>query len=177
MTEPICNDPVSDILNYFIAGLRAAYDPTSACPPPDLTEIPMVRFFAGEVAPQSAFDAITNDPGCDVPFIWLRVASRYRSREFPAPVTGQVDCGMMGVVAVELGVAWCAITDQYPTPEQYAAEAETSLDHSWRLEKALCSATSKLKADNHLTSLDTIAPYGPEGGILSWSTTSFVSFT
>lgn len=176
MTQPVCDDPVSDLVNDAIAALSYVYDPTIVCPPPDLTEIPPIRFFAGEAAPSSAFDAITNNPGCDVPFIWVRLSSRYKSRVFPTPATGSVDCDLLNVAALEVGVAWCAITEQYPTVQQYATEAETSLDHSWRLEKALCKLMKIAGAKNRLVSIDTIAPYGPEGGILAWSTTAFISF-
>lgn len=175
MTAPACNDPVSDVINYFVTALRSAYDPAGPCPPDGLTEIPLVQLFAGDGPPMASFDAHTNNPGCDVPFIWIRLANRYWSSEFPAPVTGSVNCALIEVAAIEVGVAWCALTTQYPTPDQYATQAEQSLDHSWRLSRAVCGATGKLRKDTHMTGLDTLSPYGPEGGVLGWTTTVFVS--
>lgn len=171
-----CDDPVSDIVTTFITALQLAYSSTSSCPPDGLTATPPVKFFAGDGAPLASFDAHTADPGCDIPFIWVRVASRARSRDFPTPVTGPVDCDLPGVVGIEIGVAWCAVTDAQPTDDQYHTEAEVGLDHSWRLDNAVCAAKGLLRGGNRKVAVDTITPYGPEGGILAWLTTVYVSF-
>lgn len=176
MSAPVCVDPVTDIINAFIIALGNAYSPTSSCPPDRLAAKPPVKFFAGDGAPLTAFTAHTVAPGCDVPFIWVRLSSRYRSRDFPSPVTGPFDCELPGVAAIEIGVAWCAVLDPEPSDDQYATEAEVGLDHSWRIDTAVCAVKAALRGNNRKVSVDTITPYGPEGGILAWLTTVYVSY-
>jgi hypothetical protein len=175
MTSP-CDDPASDIINAFTAGLTAAYDATSVCPPDGLTVTPAVYFFGGETAPLEAWNAHSADPGCDVPFLWVRFAGRYRTRDFPDPVTGAVDCTVPSAIEVEMGVAWCATIASTATPADYASDAEASLIHSWRLDKARCAAMTTLRQSDHKVAIDIIAPYGPEGGIMAWMTSTHVSF-
>lgn len=171
-----CDDPASDIISIFSTALASAYDPSSSCPPDGVTVTPAVQFFAGETAPLEAWDAHTADPGCDVPFLWIRLAGRYRTRDFPNPVTGPVDCDLPSAIEVEMGVGWCAVIDSNPTMAQYGAQAEASLIHSWRLDSARCSALTTLRQSNHKVAIDLISPYGPEGGILAWLTSTHVSF-
>lgn len=174
MTGPICVDPASDVIDAFKAGLLAAYDVTSSCPPDGLTVTPPVYFFGGESAPLEAWNAHTDDPGCDVPFLWVRFAGRYQTREFPSPVTGPVECDIPTAIEVEIGVGWCATLDG-TTPADYAGDAEASLINSWRLERARCAAITTLRQSNHKVAVDIISPYGPEGGVMAWLTSTHVS--
>lgn len=174
MTSP-CDDPASGVIDTFTAALGAAYSVTSSCPPDGLTATPVVYFFGGETAPLEAWNAHSADPGCDVPFLWVRFAGRYSTRDFPNPVTGPVDCGVPTAIEVEIGVAWCADINSAATPADYAVDAEASLIHSWRLDRARAVAWATLRDDNHKVAVDVIAPYGPEGGIMAWMTSTHVS--
>ena len=175
MTSPDpCYDPASDVITTFTNALAAAYNVGSSCPPDGLTTTPEVYFFGGDSAPLEAWNAHTADPGCDVPFLWVRFAGRYRTRNFPEPVTGAVECGVPSAIEVELGVGWCATIDGV-SPSDYAGDAEASLIHSWRLDRARECAVATLREDNHKIALDIIAPYGPEGGIMAWMTSTHVS--
>lgn len=175
MTSP-CDDPASDIVQVFVASLAAAYSMGSNCPPDGLTASPEVYFFGGDTAPLEAWNAHSADPGCDVPFLWVRFAGRYRTRVFPDPVTGAVECDVPSAIEVEMGVGWCATIDSAATPADYAVDAEASVIHSWRLDSARCLALSTLRAENHKVAIDIIVPYGPEGGIMAWMTSTHVSF-
>jgi hypothetical protein len=81
------------------------------------------------------------------------------------------------VLAVEVGVAWCAVTDQEPRWSDWATEAEKSLDTSWRLEQALCRAVARLDADDAQRQIgtSTLTPYGPEGDAIAWTGIIYVS--
>lgn len=175
MTGPVCVDPASDVINAFTAGLAAAYSVDSSCPPDGLTQTPPVYFFGGEGAPLESFNAHSADPGCDVPFLWVRFAGRYQTREFPAPVTGVVDCDVPSAIEVEIGAAWCSNIESTAAPTDYAVDAEASLMHSWRIERARCAAITTLRNSSHKVAVDVISPYGPEGGILAWMTSTHVS--
>lgn len=175
MTSP-CDDPASDIVNVFTTALTSAYNVGSACPPDGLTVTPTVYFFGGESAPLEAWNAHSADSGCDVPFLWVRFAGRYRTRDFPNPVTGPVDCDIPSAIEVEMGVGWCATINSDAAPEDYAGDAEASLIHSWRLDKARCNAMTTLRQSNHKVAIDIISPYGPEGGVMAWLTSTHVSF-
>lgn len=175
MTGPVCDDPASDVINAFKAGLTSAYNVDSACPPDGLTVTPPVYFFGGESAPLEAVTAHTADPGCDVPFLWVRFAGRYQTRVFPAPVADVVDCDVPSAIEVEIGVAWCAVIASNATPADYAVDAEASLIHSWRIERARCAAVTTLRNSNHKVAIDIISPYGPDGGIMAWLTSTHVS--
>lgn len=172
---PVCADGASEVINAFITALRKAFDPGSSCPP-DGGGTRNVRFIASDGAPQAAWDSHSaNGDGCGEPFVWVRVARRYRSQRFPEPVININPCDLPRVIAVEVGVARCALMELQPSWEDYAAEAEVSLDDSWRLESALCAATGALKKD-HLVGTDIMMPFGPDGGVLGWSAQAYVQF-
>lgn len=175
MSAPVCVDPASDVIDAFKAGLTSAYNINSSCPPDGLTATPPVYFFGGESAPLEAWNAHTADAGCDVPFLWVRFAGRYQTREFPNPVTDSIDCDVPTAIEVEIGVGWCAVIASNATPADYGVDAEASLIHSWRLERARCAAMTTLRNNNHKVAVDVISPYGPEGGVLAWLTSTRVS--
>jgi hypothetical protein len=174
VTQPVCVDAAFDVINAFITALRAAFSPDSPCPP-DGGGSTDVRFMAGDAAPTAAWDMYATESGCKQPFLYVRVVSRYRSERFPTPAAA-IGCDLPRVVAIEIGVARCAVSDQQPTWEQYRDEAEVSLDDSWRIEKALCHAKELLSRDDHRVGTESVTPYGPEGGILGWSGIAYVQF-
>jgi len=138
-----------------------------------------VRYFAGDGAPLAAWDAHAG-AGCEEPFVWVRMIRRYRSQTFPAPTISGSPCKLPRVVSMELGVGWCAYV---PEPDrvswaEYATEADISQDVSWRLEEALCMASSLLTADGseRQTGTDTLVPYGPEGGVIAWTGVLYASY-
>jgi hypothetical protein len=172
MTGPA--DPVVEVVAVVMGTLRDAFKPDSSFPPENGTDI--VRFFAGEGPATAAWDAHTNDTGCDVPFLWVRVMRRYRTEQLPAPAVRDNPCGLPRAVAIEVGVGRCAVIEQEPDWGDYEAEASVSLDDSWRIELALCAAAKRLRADNYIVAADEISPYGPEGGIIAWTGIVYVQF-
>lgn len=128
-----------------------------------------VRLFAGDGIPLAAWNSIQ---GCGDVFAWVRVVRRYRTRAFPTPTIDTSPCGLLKAVAVECGVASCASMEESPRWTDYEREAVESLDTAWRIEEALCMASKRLlRADDseRLTGVDTITPYGPDGGVLAWT--------
>lgn len=166
-------DGAECIVNETMNALRDVFRPDSAQPPlGGGTE--RVRLFAGEATPLSAFDAHIN--GCDdckaaEPFVWVRVARRYRSAQFPQQYVGDDGCDKPRVLALELGVARCAaVFDEDCDWSAYESEAEVSLDDSWRVELALCRARNRMKSAHcsDQVASDAVVPVGPEGGVIAW---------
>ena len=127
-----------------------------------------VRLFAGDGIPLAAWNSID---GCGDTFVWVRAARRYRSQAFPALTIDTAPCGLLKVIAVEVGVASCASMDEQPRWEDYAREAAESMDTAWRLEEAMCVMSRRLRRDDseRLTGTDAVMPYGPDGGVLAWT--------
>lgn len=166
-----CHDPASDVVNVFMVAMRQAFDPASACPPVD-TGSTTVHFIAGDGAPPADFT-------CEGPFLWVRVGQRFRATKanFPAAFVGNEDCAASGViraVAVEVGAMRCTSMDSQPDWDTLSDQAEISLDDSWRIERALCAAAGRLRRDGRAVAIDTVAPDGPEGGLLAWTGMAYV---
>src|SRR5687767_3156023 len=139
----VFNAGVECILNQAICAMREAFDPASTYPPLGGGST-VVRAFAGDATPLAAVDMHINDTECgQAPFLWVRLARRYRSHSFPTPYVGKDGCAAQIVAAVEVGVARCAVisTDQVDW-NALAEEAEISLDDSGRIELALCRASA-----------------------------------
>jgi hypothetical protein len=166
------NDGADCIINKVICALKEAFSPTSSQPPiGGGTE--RVRVFAGEAAPLSAVDMHLDECGCgNDPFVWVRLVRRYRTQSFPQPYVGDAACGAPIAIAVEVGIARCAVvfTEGGCDWTAYESEAEVSLDDSARIELALCRAASLMKASNcsDAVALDAVVPFGPEGGVIAW---------
>lgn len=175
MTQPICRtDPASEVVNAFIDALKRLFDPGQPCPP-DGGGTENVRFFAAEGPPIEVWNAHNAGSGqCKEPFVWVRLVTRYRSENFPTPTVAKQSCDLPVVVVLEIGVARCSVVDERARWSAYAKEAEVSLDDSWRIELALCTAAKALRADNHAVGTDSITPYGPEGGVYAWSALAYV---
>lgn len=179
----IPHDPASDVVNAFIAAMKAAFNPADSVQAPLGGGSTEVRFFASDGGlPTSVWDPETGlNIGCKAPFLWVRVDRRFRSRrqEFPAVYVGDKDCKASDVVrgvAVEVGVARCSDMSAKPKWSVLEREAEISLDDSWRVELALCMAATVLSKADHAVATDTIAPLGPEGGLIAWTGMAYVSF-
>lgn len=168
------SDGAQCIINEAIRAMKAVFSPNSSQPPIGGGST-TVRFFAGEATPLSAVDLHVAEEGCacgEAPFLWVRLMRRYRSKVFPQPYVGDDGCGSPVVVAIEVGIARCAVMfSEECNFEDYATEAEISLDDSWRVEKALCIAAGWMKADlcSDAVALDAVTPYGPEGGVIAWT--------
>ena len=172
-----CTDPASEIVSAVMEALRAAFDPASECPPVGGGKDAVVRFFGGDGIPMAAWNAHTNDEGCDYPFLWVRVLRRYRTNNLPTPTIDTTACGLSRAIALEMGVGRCATVEVDPTWQEYAAEAEISLDDSWRIEQALCYAGTLCRNKlGYASATDQITPYGPEGGVVAWMGTIYVEF-
>ncbi|OHU29022.1 hypothetical protein [Mycobacteroides chelonae] len=179
----IPHDPASEVVNAFVRAMRAAFNPNDSVQPPLGGGSTDVRFFAGDgPLPLSVWDPERGPTsGCRAPLLWVRVDRRYRSRpkEFPAAYVGERGCKADDVVrtlAVEVGVARCSDMSEKLKWSVLETEAEVSLDDSWRIETALCLAATALQKDKHAVATDTIAPQGPEGGLIAWTGMAYVSF-
>lgn len=150
--------------------MRAAFTDESASPPLGGGS-DTVRLFAGDMLPIAAWNSHSDDLGCDHPFLWVRLARRFRTDPFPAPTLDSAPCGLPVGIVIEVGVARCAVVDMEPSWDDYAREAEVSVDDSWRVELALCRAAKTIVSDGCgiNTAADIIFPIGPEGGVIAWA--------
>ena len=177
MTEPICTDPASEIVTAYTTALTEAFDPASSCPPLGGTAPAVVRFFGGDGIPMAAWNAHTSGgEDCDVPFLWVRVIRRYRTAKFPEQNIGIDSCSLPRVMALEIGVGRCATTDLDPTWDDYADEAEISLDDSWRIELALCRGAALVRGLGYSAGSGSVEPYGPDGGVVAWTGEAYAQF-
>lgn len=167
---PLPVDPAKAVLRHVVRAMGAAFSGTGNDAPLG-GPVTAVRFFAGDAPPLAAWDAHHNSRGCDEGFAWVRLARRYRSRDFPAPVVDPSLCGLPRVIAVEVGIARCAVVAEEPDWDDYDREAGVSLDDAYRLETALCWAgTEAVRCDEALqVALDAILPSGPDGGVVAWT--------
>lgn len=171
------DDGADCIMNAVICAMREVFSPTSSQPPLGGGS-DTVRLFAGDATPLGAVDMHIDDPdcGCSQPFLWARLVRRYRSRTFPAPYVGIDPCGSPRVVAIEVGVARCAVIAREACAwKDLEEEAEISMDDSWRIEMALCRASALMNAKqcSDMTATDAVIPYGPEGGLIAWTGTIY----
>jgi hypothetical protein len=103
---------------------------------------------------------------------WVRLDSRYRSDSFPEQSAAVWPCTGIEVISLELGLARCAGLDDSWSVQ--ARESEIALDDAWHMSRAVCLIGAQLKGDR-LVGAEAISPYGPEGGLIVWSTTLYVS--
>ncbi|MBV9871738.1 MAG: hypothetical protein JO214_14050 [Frankiaceae bacterium] len=171
-------DPALEVVAAARTALLDWFKPDSAVPARVGTTT-TVRAFAGDGAPLTAWDSHASE-SCSEPFVWTRLMRRYRSQTFPSPTIDTSPCKLPRVVAVEIGVGWCAYV---PEPDrviaaEYEKEAEISGDTSWRMEEALCMASALLRQDDgsRQVGTDTIAPYGPEGGVIAWTGVLYATY-
>lgn len=163
------NDGAECIINSVLCAMREVFSPSSSYPPVGGGS-ETVAFFACEATPLSAVDL----QGCNTPFLWVRLMRRYRSETFPAPYVGGANCALQEVIALEVGVARCALTldenGNPPSLADYAREAEISLDDSWRIQRAMCRAVTLMRKNecSDMGAQDVTMPYGPDGGIVAW---------
>lgn len=176
MTQPVCVDPADAIVNAYLTAMREVFSPTSECPPVGGggTE---VRFFGGDAIPMAAWNAHTSGgDDCSAPFLWVRVIRRYRSSIFPEQDVSIQSCSLPRVLALEVGVGRCAVIDIEPSWDEYAAEAEVSLDDSWRIELTLCRAAAYVRELGYQAGSGEVAPYGPDGGVVAWTGEAYAQF-
>lgn len=178
------HDPASDVVNAFVVAMKQAFNPDDKVQPPLGGGSTDVRFLASDGAlPTSVWDPESGGltMGCKAPLLWVRVDRRYRARshEVHSAYVGDKSCKDADVVralAVEIGVARCADMSAKPKWSELEREAEISLDDSWRIEIALCRASAALTKAGHAVATDTIAPLGPEGGLIAWTGMAYASF-
>lgn len=174
MTTPnsACEDPAADAIAIVMNTMKAVFDPASACPPRGggSTE---VRFFTFAGAPLGAWDAHSHE-GCEAPFLWVRLDSRFRTQSFPDEQIDAGPCRGQRAIGLEIGVGRCSSAEAETDWEELNREAAIGLDDSWRIETALCYASSALTAAGYSAATDSIVPYGPEGGVSAWSGMLFV---
>lgn len=169
-------DPVGSIVPVFITAMRQAFNPADAVAPPTGGGTTEVWTFAGDGALP---DAVICKPG--VPFLWVRLDRRFRTRkrDFPAAFVSNGNCADSDVirgVAIEVGIARCTTMEAKPKRAVLEDEATVSIDDSWRLDLALCMAAQALKSPDNFVATDTVAPIGPEGGLIAWTGMAYVGY-
>lgn len=175
MTVP-CADPASAIIDAYTTAMAQVFDPASSCPPAGGGGT-TVRFFGGDAIPMAAWNAHTNGgEDCNVPFLWVRIIRRFRTEQFPTQAVAINSCGLPHVLALEVGVGRCATVEINPTWEEYAVEAEISLDDSWRIDLALCRAAALVRDLGYTAGIGEVSPYGPEGGVVAWIGEAYVQY-
>ena len=181
MTSPCRTDPAIPVISAAINALRTWFGPTNTACPPKVGTSEHVRFFAGDGAPMVAWDSHASQ-SCATPFLWVRAMRRYRTAAFPREELAATNpCGLPRVMPVELGVGWCAYVPDADRVDwnEYAAEAAVSLDTSWRLEEALCTAAGLLDTtddEGRQIGTGTLVPYGPEGGVIAWTGVLYATY-
>lgn len=169
MTGPVCGDPAEEYITAVMAAMRAVFDPDSACPPISKGTT-TVHFVPGE---GPSWDPLDNDGAdCDEPFLWVRLAARYRSSAFPEPTLIN-PCGGMQVLHLELGVARCVDMSAAIDWKANAEEAEWGLDDSYRLDRVICLLNGMLK-NKAMVASEPAIPQGPEGGGIIWSISVYI---
>ena len=171
-----CTDPASEIVTAYMGALADLFNPATDCPPIGGGGT-TVRFFGGDAIPMAAWEAHTSGgEDCDIPFLWVRVIRRFRTSMFPSPDVSIESCALPRVIALEIGVGRCAVIDAEPSWSDYTREAEISLDDSWRIELALCRASSAVRSLGYSAGSGEVAPYGPDGGVVAWMGEAYVQF-
>ncbi|QUE25796.1 hypothetical protein SEA_GLENHOPE_25 [Mycobacterium phage GlenHope] len=166
MSSPV--DAAVDVIAKATMALKVAFNPDDKIQPPIGGGSKTVRFFHSDQAPLYAFDTMAADGDtdeCAEPFLWVRLGGRYRTKRFPDP-TQEPDCEAPRVLMIEMGIARCAALGETLNWDEVEREAWVSLDDSYRLELALCRFKNTVVGP---VSFDTIAPYGPEGGVVAWT--------
>lgn len=172
--EPV-EDDASHVINTFMAVMLEAFDPNDSVQPPLGGGSTTVRFLAGDMIPLELWDAqVMGDAACAEPLLWVRMTRRFRFKNFPASSNEAVACSLPRAIGIEIGVGRCCALETTTDWTVIQTEAEVSLDDSWRIELALCRASSQMKAQDRLISIGDVTPTGPEGGVVAWSATAVV---
>lgn len=166
-------DKVPVLAGLIVEKLAEFFDPSHNAPLGGGTQI--VHVIAGEYPIAPAWGGEDGECDCNDPFIWVRVQSRFRTKDFPVPLVRQTDCSSTAVT-IEVGVARCAPDDL--TPEQQEKQAFVQWDDAFRLDLALCAAMGVARNQGVAlnTALNPGEPFGPEGLIIAWLQTVTAQF-
>lgn len=167
------SDPLQEVVDIVKTAVLSSFNPDSEFPPAGGGST-TCRVVAGDVVALEMWDAHAQGTDCAEPFLWERVMRRFRSKTLFSP-TIALACDTARVVEIEIGVARCSALRAEPDWDELAVEAEISLDDCFRVEVALCRAQTALKDAGFTSGTNTIVPYGPEGGVVAWRGTLFVS--
>ena len=185
MGAPSATDPVEDFVYAFETAMKRAFNPKDAVAPPLGGGSTEVRFFTGENA-LATWDAVSLGGGednrdCDAPFLWVSFLRRFRTtaEAFPSPVALTAKCDAPRVAVIEIGVGRCATLGVEVEWAEYDRQHRISLSDSYRIELALQMATCEIRSfdgGKHRTATDTVAQYGPEGGVVAWTGIAYIEF-
>lgn len=156
--------------------LKVVWNPHGPQPPLCGDCQPRVQIFAGDHIP---LDSVGNDPtcACGEPFLWIRFARRFHTKQFPAEETSHtLPCSSTVGIQFEVGIARCVATGTMTTAPLLAErrnEAFCTFDDAWRMDVALCRAGAIAVRDNYALDYSISAgnPEGPEGGLVVWTQT------
>jgi hypothetical protein len=175
VTNPVCVDPAEEFITVTMTAMRTLFDPSKTCPP-EGGGTTVVHFVGGE---GPFWDPLVGDGDqCDEPFLWVRLAGRYRTTAFPEADLVVNPCGGTIVVQLEVGVGRCAqwsleATTDWTESDKYA---EIVRDDSWRLDRVMCGLYGEIKNKAQLA-VEPIMSQGPEGGGIITFTNIFIGIT
>lgn len=154
------------VIGLAVTRLGEFFSPEAAVPPlGGGTEV--VNVVAGEIVTPPEWVGTGSDDctGCG-PWLWIRLARRWRTEEFPIEaVTGS--CGLHKAITIEAGIARCHPLTNDPTESQELAAVQW--DDSWRLDLALCAAMQDAEREGIAinTGLGAGEVYGPDGLVIA----------
>lgn len=180
MISPEPQDPAGIVVETFIDKLRQCFNPNDINLPPLGGGSTEVHFLVADDPMAYIDDALQTCKRS--PFLWVRLHDRYRTRlaEFPNPVRGNATCNsdLVDAVTIEIGIARCSSKDATIDWNKAGREAEISMSDSWRIQTAMNGAGKALRCgSDRAFSPDTVAVYGPEGGIVAWTCLAYVQLT
>lgn len=169
------HDPVNDVVVIVRDALAAWWHPDQN---PLGGGTTTVHLLAGDIVPLAMWDAHSaGGQNCREPFAWVRMMQRFRTKQFPAQSIDTGPCTGTPVAAIEVGVGRCATLGETIDWKAVDNEAAISREDSRRLELMLCGTAKKLQDDlTAQVGIDTLNPYGPEGGVTAWTGILFVSY-
>lgn len=166
-------DRLLDVVEAAQACMLKAFNPDDPIQPPLGGGSKVCRVLAGDAIAIELWDAHAEGSDCQAPFIWVRVCRRYLTETFPTPSVNIKDCSGPEVAELEFGVGRCTKVSEVVDWDEQAIEAAVALDDSWRLGKAACCFRAAVSEQD--VGVGTSTPYGPEGGVVGWTTQVFVS--
>jgi len=169
----VTENRILDVVVAAQSSLLKAFNPNDRIQPPEGGGSTVCRVIAGDAVALELWDAHAVGSNCVEPFLWVRVRRRFRSNQFPAPAIDTSQCSMPEVAELEIGIGRCTRISEMVDWKQQATEAVVSLDDSWRIGLAACMFKGLLPTQD--VGVGTTNPYGPEGGIVGWITSIFVS--
>lgn len=168
-------DPAPRVIGLIVEQLRAFFTPNQDVPVLG-GGTDLIHVVAGEAAPPPVWFG-NRDSDCGDPYLWVRLVTRFRTKDFPAPADA-TDCRTRRALTIEAGIARCVWTHPDPSPDELEEQALVQMDDGWRMDLALCAAMGEAVRVQAVTdtAIGVGEPYGPEGGTAAWLQSVSVQF-